>query len=199
MDIKEILTTLVSLVGIVSFIFAVYQYRQAQQWKRLEFVANQLGLLQSDSDLVLATIFLDISKRGVPLPEKYREYVGTHIFNHDCEVMYRTMAITYENTPEYFIYADVFSRLLGYLAQIFTFIEMKLITVNDVKSLKWILQDLAKPQWTSDKRIFISHISTEASDVLRLMDLFGIEHIAKMTNEEIEALDKEYRTSPKSG
>ncbi len=123
MDTNAVLTTLVSLVGIGSFLFAVYEYRQAQQWKRLE---------------------------------------------------------------------DVFSRLFSYLAQIYAFIEMKLIRVNDVKALKWILQFLANPRWADDKRVFISRISRETDDVLRLMDLFGIEHAPVMTSEEIEAMAKKY-------
>ena len=193
MDAKEVIQTLVALVGIVGFLFGVFQYRQAQQWKRLEFAASQLERLQSDPDLALASTFLDTSERGVPLPEKYWDFVGAHIFNHNCQTMYRAMAITYENTPEFFIYADVYSRLFGYLAQISAFIDMKLITVSDVKTLRWILQDLARPQWAADNRIFIGRISTEASDVLRLMDLFGIKHAALMLYDEIEALDREYR------
>ena len=192
MDPKELIQILVSLVGIGGFLFGVFQYRQAQRWKRMEYAANQLQRLQSDPDLVLAATFLDFSKRGVPLPEKYREYVGSSIFDHNCQTMYRVMATRYENTPEFFVYIEVFERLFAYLGQINSFIEIGLIKASDVKAIRWVLKDLAQPQWTTDNRIFIGRISLDFSDILQLMDTFGIEHAEKMSEEQIQNMDKEY-------
>jgi hypothetical protein len=42
MDMKALLDIIVPIVGIGGFIFGLFQYRQAQKWKRLEFAANQL-------------------------------------------------------------------------------------------------------------------------------------------------------------
>jgi len=197
MDIKELLQILASFMAVGGFLFGVFQYRQAQRWKRLEYAANQLQRLQSDPELALAATFLDFSKRGVPLPEKYWEYVGQHVFQHDCQIMYKAMATRYENTPEYFIYGEVFERLFGYLAQMYEFIDMRLLKASDVKALVWILTDLAQPQWTTDRRIFIGRISLDFDNVLQLMDVFKIEHVARMSAQQVEELDREY-TAPAS-
>jgi hypothetical protein len=191
-DTKELIQILVSFVAIGSFIFGVLQYRQAQRWKRLEYAANQLQRIQLDPDLALATMFLDSSKRSVSLPQKYRDYTGTPTFSHDCQALYKTMATQYGNTPEYLIYNEVFEYLFSYLVQIYAFIEMKLINASDVKSLGWILEDLANPQWTNDERVFIGRISLDFSDILLLMDIFGIEHAGRMSEDQVLAMDKEY-------
>jgi hypothetical protein len=193
MDTKDLIEILVLLVGVIGFIFGVYQYQQAQRWKRLEYAANQLQRLQIDPDLELATTFLDYSERAVSLPEKYWEYTGAHVFNHNCQSMYHIMAKWYENTPEFFIYADAFESLFEYLVQIYVFIDMKLIKADDVKSLKWVLEDLAKPQWTEDNRVFIGRISFAFSDILKLMDIFGIEHAEKMSKEQVLMMHQEYK------
>ena len=192
MDAKELIQILVSLIGVGGFLFGVFQYQQAQRWKRLEYAANQLQRLQSDPDLVLATTFLDISERDVPLPEKYWDYADARIFKHNCQSMYPIMARRYNNTPEFFIYTEAFEHLFEYLVQIYAFIEMKLIKPSDVKSLRWVLEDLAKPSWATDNRVFIGRISSGFGDVLRLMDIFGVEHADLMSREQILALDREY-------
>lgn len=192
MDAKELLQTLVSLVAVGGFLFGVLQYQQAQRWRRLEYAANQLQRLQSDADLVLATTFLDFSKRRVPLPERYWDYAGQRVFQHDCQTLYRVMALRYEDTPEFFIYVEVFERLFGYLAQIYEFLDMRLLKASDVKALTWILTNLAQPQWTTDRRIFIGCLSLDFDNVLRLMDVFKIEHAAKMAAAQVEELAQDY-------
>jgi hypothetical protein len=130
--------------------------------------------------------------RGVPLPQKYWDYYGKHVFDHNCQTMYRVMATPYDNTPEFFIYTEAFEHLFAYLVQIKAFIDMKLIEADDVKSLKWVLDDLAKPQWTVDNRVFIGRISLDFSDILRLMDDFEINHPKKMSKEQVLEMEREY-------
>ena len=192
MNAKDMLDFLVSVLGIGGILFGVYQYQQAQKWKRLEFAASQLQRLTSVPELALAGMFLNYSKRGIPLPESYWEYAGTKVFEHDCQTMYRIMVTRYENKPEFFIYVDTFEHLFEYLVQIHAFIDMKLIRANDIKSLRWILDDLAKPHWIDDNRVFIGRISMGFSDILKLMDMFGIEHAAEMSREQVLMMDQEY-------
>jgi hypothetical protein len=132
MNTKELLDSIVTVIGISGVLFGVYQYRQAQRWKRLEFAANQLQRIYAEPELVLATTFLDYSKRGVPLPESYWEYVGKKVFEHDCKIMYQLMSSRYEEQIEFFIYNDTIDRLFAYLDQIYAFIEMRLIQAKDV-------------------------------------------------------------------
>lgn len=193
MSAKELLDFLVSVIGIGGILFGVYQYRQAQKWKRLEFAANQLQRLSAVPELALASMFLSYSKRGVPLPENYWEYAGTKVFEHDCETMYRIMLTWYENKPEFFIYGDAFDQLFEYLVQIYAFIDMKLIRASDVKSLSWILEYLASPHWITDHRVFIGRISLGFNDVFKLMDLFAIKHEDAMKRDQVLNMYEEYR------
>ena len=136
MDTKSLFEMLVSLIAIGSFWFGVHQYRQAQKWKRLEFAAEQIQRIYTEPELVLAATFLSYSKRGVPLPEKYWDYVGSRVFEHHCKVMYQIMSSRYEEEIAFFIYNDAIDRLFDYLDQIYAFIEMRLITVKDVEALR---------------------------------------------------------------
>jgi hypothetical protein len=52
-------------------LFGVYQYQQAQKWKRLEFAAIELQRMYEDPELVLAGTVNNYSARKVPLPERY--------------------------------------------------------------------------------------------------------------------------------
>jgi hypothetical protein len=47
--------------------------------------------------------------------------------------MYRLMSSRYEPELDFFIYNDAFERLVEYLEQIYAFIEMKLIKVDDAR------------------------------------------------------------------
>ena len=174
METRDLIQTLVSVVAIVGFLFGVFQYRQAQRWKRLEYAASQLRHLDTEPELTLATIFLDISKRGVPLPEKLWKYAGTDVFQHDCQKMYTLMKSRYEDDVEYFIYNDVFERLFGYLEQIYMCIDLGLIQARDVKALRWLVKSLSNPTWASeaDKDVFLVRAQRQGYfDVIKLLRL----------------------------
>jgi hypothetical protein len=53
MDTTEVVQVLVLIAAIAGFLFGVYQYQQAQKWKRLEFAATQLQRMYEDPELVL--------------------------------------------------------------------------------------------------------------------------------------------------
>jgi hypothetical protein len=176
MDIKELIQIIVWLAGIASFLFGVYQYRQAQIWKRLEYAANQIQRLTSSPDLILAISFLEYSKMKIPLPEKYRKIANeAEIFNHDCDKLSKIMESEYfEETAEYFIYREAFARQFEYLEQIYQFIEMKLIQADDVKGIKWVLENIAAPRFIN-KTVLIKHLQGDFKNVIRLMNLMGIQ------------------------
>jgi hypothetical protein len=174
METKELIQTLVSLVAIGGFLFGVFQYRQAQRWKRLEYAASQLRRLDTKPELTLATIFLDISIRGVPLPEKLWKYAGTEVFQHDCQKMYALMKSRYEDNVEYFIYNDAFERLFAYLEQIYACIEMGLIQAKDVRALRWLVKSLSNPTWAAEdeKDVFLTRAHRQGyHDVIKLLRL----------------------------
>lgn len=177
MDAQALLNVLVSTVGVVGFLFGLYQYYQAQKWKRLEFAAAQLQRLSSEPELKLATLFLNYSRRGVPLPETYWNYANAKVFEHDCKHMYTYLQQHYTNEVSFFIYSDTIDCLFEYLDQIYSFIDMKLITVKDVSSLRWILDVIEKPQWAEkegfDTCLLMKRAKMTGHDkVIALMRLF---------------------------
>jgi hypothetical protein len=180
MDAKELVQVLVLIAAVAGFLFGVYQYRQAQKWKRLEFAATQLQRMYEDPELVLAGMFNNYSARRVPLPEKHWDYYDGKVFDHDCRKMYRLMSSRYEPEPDFFIYNDAFERLFEYLEQIYAFIELKLIKVDDVRSLDWIIEDLVKPTWAAqhgiDACLFIRKAYLSGNHrLIKLMNAFGYE------------------------
>ena len=174
MDARELIQILVSLGAIGGFLFGVFQYQQAQRWKRLEYAASQLQRLKAEPELALATIFLDISKRGVPLPERLWRYAGAEVFQHDCQKMYAMMKSDYEDDVEFFIYNDAFEALFGYLEQIYAYIEMGLIRINDVKALRWMVKSLSNATWAVEGEKDVLLVRAQQlgyDDVIKLLRL----------------------------
>ena len=175
MDFKGVIEITLALVGVAGLLFGSYEYRQAQTWKRLEFAASQIQRLTSDPDLILAVTFLEYSGMKIPLPEKYWKLARAQTFNHDCDKLSKMMdAEHFEQTAAYFVYREAFARLFEYLEQIHQFIEMKLIKVNDVKGIKWVLEQIAAPRFIS-KTILIQHLQGNFKDVIKLMDIMGVQ------------------------
>ncbi len=179
MEVKDLIQTLVSVVAIGGFLFGILQYRQAQRWKRLEYAASQLRRLGTEPELALAITFLDISKRGVPLPEKLWKYAGAEVFQHDCQKMYALMKSNYEDDVEYFIYNDAFEQLFGYLEHIYACIEMGLIKARDVKALRWMVKSLSNATWAAEgeKDVFLVCAQRlgyyDVIKLLRMLDQMG--------------------------
>jgi hypothetical protein len=180
MDTTEVVQVLVLIAAIAGFLFGVYQYQQAQKWKRLEFAATQLQRMYEDPELVLASMFNNYSARKVPLPEKYWYYYEGKVFDHDCRKMYRLMSSRYEAELDFFIYNDAFEKLFEYLEQIYAFIEIKLIKIEDIRSLDWIIEDLVKPTWAAqhgfDTCLFIHKAYLSGNHrLIKLMNAFDYE------------------------
>lgn len=172
---RETIELFVALAAIAGFFIGLYQYREAQKWKRLEFAAGQLQRLTTDPDLLLAITFLEYSKMEVPLPEKYRLLANADTFQHDSEVLSTMMKSDYfERTPAYFIYREAFMRLFEYFEQLFQFVEMGLIQASDIKGIKWVLEGVIAPKYI-EKTVLLEQLQKHFQDVLTLMEMLGID------------------------
>ena len=159
--------------GIIGFLFGLYQYTYAQRWKRLEFAATEIQRLTQDEDLRIAMMFLEYSKRPVPLPPKYFELLDEKIIDHSHEKLSKILKIDFfETDPEYFIYRDSLGRLFEYLEQMYHFINMGLIKAKDVKQLQDVLDRIANPRWI-DKETLNTYVR-QFDDIEKLMKLYGI-------------------------
>lgn len=153
------------------------------KWKRLEYAANLLQRLTTDSDLVLSLTFLEYSKRQVYMPEKYRILSGKELFEHDARKLSQMLSLGYwENTSEYFIYRDAMNHLFHYLQLINSFIRMKLIKPKDVLLLEYVLIWISDPQFI-EKNVLSDYIQFNFPGVIKLIDFFEIEsHQQKSEN-----------------
>ncbi len=173
--IREMIEIFVALAAIAGFFIGLYQYREAQKWKRLEFAAGQLQRLTTDPDLVLAMTFLEYSKMEVPLPEKYRLLTNADTIQHDSSVLSTMVAPDYfKRTPAYFIYREAFMRLFEYFEQLFQFIDMGLIQASDVKGTKWVLERIISPKYI-EKSTLVGHLQKNFQDVLTLIEMLEID------------------------
>jgi hypothetical protein len=173
--IRETLELLVALAAIAGFFMGLYQYRQAQKWKRLEFAAGQMQRLTNDPDLVLAITFLEYSKMEVPLPDKYRLIMQADTFQHESDVLSTMMEPRYfERSSTYFIYREAFMRLFEYFEQLFQFTEMGLIQPEDIKGVKWVLEGIVSPNYI-DKSVLSQYLITYFQDTIKLMGLLDVE------------------------
>jgi hypothetical protein len=172
MSIQEIIAILVSIAAIFGFLFGVFQYWQAQKWKRLEFAANQIQRLTTEPDLALAVSFLEYSKMKIPLPEKYQVFAAdddkVKIFDHDSKDYSKVMELDYFKVDaNYFIYRQSTMRLFEYLQQIHQFIAMGLIKTNDVAGLKWVLDMIFYPRYI-DQSILLKHLEKDFEEIIAL-------------------------------
>lgn len=172
MNMADILAVIGTIIALSGFLFGLYQYTKAQRWKKLEYAAKLLQEMTIDEDIALALIFLEYSKRQVPLPDKYHKLAGDSLFQHDSEKLSQMLEVGYwENTPEYFIYRDTLNRLFRYLQQFQQFIEMKLIEPEEAYLVGWVLRRITNPDYI-DKKTLHAYVQYFPG-VISLLQSFG--------------------------
>lgn len=156
MLLKEMLEIFGTTLALGTLTAGVYQYYIAQKWKRAEFAASQLALLTSDRDLELCCKLLDWAGRISSVPEKYRDVTNDRTFMHDWLTMKEAMLPEEDSDRadwdwQHMMYRDIFDRYFGYLESINHYISVDLITVRDVASLGYWLEQLDKPRFLPDE------------------------------------------------
>lgn len=119
----------------VAFLLGLLQYRQAQRWKRAEWVAQEMERFFADRAVHAALKMIDWGKRPVelyPNREKFDERyeivtddeIAEALKGHDERGAYlpREMAIR-----------DIFDQFLDRLERIYAFIEAGVLRVDDVE------------------------------------------------------------------
>jgi hypothetical protein len=157
MALREALEILGTTLAVGTLAAGVYQYYIAQKWKRAEFAASQLELLTSDPDLELCCKLLDWAGRVSSVPEKYRAVTNEKTFMHDWQTMKEAMLPEEDSDRadwdwQHMMYRDIFDRYFGYLESINHYVSVKLISVRDVASLAYWLEQLDKPRFLPDEQ-----------------------------------------------
>jgi hypothetical protein len=156
MPLREVLEIVGTTLGLGTLAVGVYQYYVAQKWKRAEFAASQLELLTSDPDLELCCKLLDWAGRVSSVPQKYRDVTNDRTFMHDWLTMKEAMLPEEDSDRatwdwQHMMYRDIFDRYFGYLESINHYISVNLISVRDVASLAYWLEQLDKPRFLPDE------------------------------------------------
>lgn len=150
MELKTFLEFAGAIVAVAALCFGLYQYYIAQKWKRAEFAAHQLQMLSSDAELDLCCKLLEWAGHASPVPEKYRVLSTQATFEHDLSTLLEAM-LPREDADrsswdwKHMVYREVFDRFFSYLERINHYISIDLISVSDVASLRYWLEQIARP------------------------------------------------------
>jgi hypothetical protein len=144
-ELLKVGTPVVTMSGIM---FGIWQYRQGQNWKRMEFASSLVRRVSQEPTLSLATLFIDWKKRKILLPEGYKfldqdQEDGTSTsFDHSYSEMSTTFSSEVreiiletgrleikesEVTVQRTVYIDSFDRLFEYFQEVDSFLSMHLI------------------------------------------------------------------------
>lgn len=135
---EKFLPFIASILGLLTFLKAIWEYTKAQKWKKLEFVANQMKEFNNDSDVKKAMQMLDYTNRNIVLD-------GENIVITDElleSALFPDLAGKNGNgfTLQEAQIRDIFDHFFDKLSTINQYISSGLITVEDVRPylIYWI-------------------------------------------------------------
>jgi hypothetical protein len=184
-QIKDIVAVLGLFSALAGFAFGLYEYYIAQKWKKSEFASQLLEQLRNDESLIMCCRMLDWSGRTFAVPQAYSNILTEKTFEHNWKVL--AEAIKPQDKKNNFtllemLYRDLFDHFFEYLESINHDISIGLITVDDVGSIKYWLQQLAVPQYV-ESNIFIDFLRYyNYNSVIELMGRFQINNRINQRN-----------------
>jgi predicted Rdx family selenoprotein len=132
----EDILTAVALIGAgIAFVFGLLQYRKGQQWKRAEWVAQEMKQLFADPLVQATLLMIDWGKREVRLYPERKKESDQYVFVTATEV---TAALLSHRVREGIFTAqearirDAFDRFLDGLERFNSYEQTKLVSIDDV-------------------------------------------------------------------
>lgn len=118
--------------GTIAFAFGLWQYRKAQKWKRLEFVAGEMKIFFDDPATRLAMTMLDWRKKAIPL-FKHRDANSIEQVTVDYSLVAEALGTDPELKYDRYKSAirEIFERYLEFLARFEGFIAAGLVKRKD--------------------------------------------------------------------
>lgn len=185
MAIGELVALVTGMVAVGGLLAGLYQYRIAQKWKRAEFAAKHLEQLRQDPELELFCKLLDWSVRLARVPERYRSLTPEPDFVHDWRILREALLPDEQAKREkarlgwqHMLYRDLMDGFFAYCEEIEHYIAIDLISVRDVRSLRYWLRQLAAPRFmpeAADRGLFLDYCARyDYQGVLRLIGRFGL-------------------------
>jgi hypothetical protein len=126
----------VALIGaIVAFIVGLLQYRKAQQWKRAEWVAQEMKQLFNDPIVQSVLLMIDWGARRIMLYPEAKTESEKYVWLTDEDISRALMP--HEERPEGFtdqeaIIRAAFDRFLDGLERFHSYVQTGLVSVSDV-------------------------------------------------------------------
>jgi hypothetical protein len=160
MDVEFIVKAVGAAAAIGTLMFGLWQYMKAQRWKRAEFAAKQLEKLTTDPLLSMACTLLDWADRTLKVPECCKSKTEADTFVHDWAVLETAMAPgLWPDGREGFqwqevLYRDIFDHFFTYLDMLNHYVDIKIISVDDLSILKYWLEQINRPELAARKPIF---------------------------------------------
>lgn len=173
----------------LSAITALVQYRWTQSWKRREFAAQMIKEFHKDEEIFLAILCLDVLEGEFPVPQKYigLSNLGKK-FRHSAAEMKQAFDMknriidphtggTYLNPSlehtGLWLYVRLFDQMFERLELLYSFVELKLIKVNDVQALRYWLAKLNHAKYDGES-IFLPYLKHyQYEGVLHLLENIG--------------------------
>jgi hypothetical protein len=131
------LLTAAALIGAgVAFVFGLIQYRRGQQWKRAEWVAQEMKQLFGDPLVQATLMMIDWGSREIMLyPERNNES-ERYVLITDAEVTRALMSHGERSDgfePKEARIRDAFDRFLDGLERFSSYEQTKLVSIKDVR------------------------------------------------------------------
>jgi len=131
----DVLKALALIGAAIAFGIGLLQYRRAQQWKRAEWIAQEMKQLVGDPIVQAVLLMIDWGSRRIPLyPDRDNE-AERYVLLNDDQIAHALMS--HEDRPEGFteLEADIraaFDRLLDGLERFNSYVTTGLVTEADL-------------------------------------------------------------------
>jgi hypothetical protein len=132
----DVLKLLILLGAATAFLVGLAQYRRAQHWKRVEWVAQEMKSLFGDPVVQAALLMIDWGSRRVPLyPDRQAE--SDRSVRLTNEIVAGALMF-HDDRPEGFsdVESDIraaFDRFLDGLERFHSYVETGLVTLSDLR------------------------------------------------------------------
>ncbi len=148
----QIVTWLIQSVSIVAVLIGLYksfiEYRNAQRWKRAEFVSKEVKEFFADKNVSRALIFLDYRENDIPVYENELEGKTTLRYNNEILLSALDTEKSIEDfTAEELLIRKIFDDFFTKLGFFNHYLDTKLVDIKDIKPyFDYWMNLLANPQ-----------------------------------------------------
>lgn len=169
-------------IAIWSFIRAVLEFRNAQRWKKAEFLAKEAKEFFADKNVTRALTILDYRENDLPVFNA--EIPGITHIHFNQEILLKALSID-KNVEEFSaedrLIRQIVDEFLTKLSYFNRYIDTKLITLEDLKPyLKYWINILGNPNSGKRSRTVMKQLWAfidyfEYDEVRSLVNRFGFE------------------------